>query len=107
MGGDVDGALVMLGDMPLISAAQVNHLIAAFDPAEGRAICVPTWRGARGNPVLWSRQFFAEMAAIEGDVGAKHLIGENADAVTEVALDTDAALVDVDSPEALAALRAR
>ncbi len=104
---DVDGALIMLGDMPLVSPAQINQLIAAFDPAEGRAICIPTWRGTRGNPVLWSRQFFAEMASIEGDVGAKHLVGENDDAVAEVAMDTDGPVFDVDSPEVLDVLRKR
>lgn len=102
--GDADGVLVMLGDMPLITAAQLNKLIAAFDPVEGRGICVPTFDGARGNPVLWGQAYFAEMAAVTGDVGAKHLIGANAEAVAEVALDSDAALIDVDTPEALAAL---
>ena len=33
----------------------IDRLIAAFDPVEaGRGIVVPTWRGKRGNPVLWS-----------------------------------------------------
>jgi molybdenum cofactor cytidylyltransferase len=102
---NVDGALVCLGDMPLVSAAALDRLIAAFDPLEGRAICVPTWNGKRGNPVLWDRRFFAAMADIAGDVGAKHLIGEHADLVAEVAMSDDAVLTDIDTPEALAALR--
>ena len=77
---NVDGALVCLGDMPLVTAAALDRLIAAFNPLEGRAICVPTWNGKRGNPVLWDRRFFAAMADLAGDVGAKHLIGEHADA---------------------------
>ncbi len=102
--GDADGAVVLLGDMPRVTAAHIDTLIAAFDPVEGRGICVPTWQGARGNPVLWGRAYFGEIAAITGDVGAKHLIGANAEAVAEVALDSDAVLVDVDTPDALAAL---
>jgi molybdenum cofactor cytidylyltransferase len=102
---DRDGALVCLGDMPLVMPAALDRLIAAFDPLEGRAICVPTWNGKRGNPVLWARRFFAEMAELAGDVGAKHLIGEHADLVAEVAMSDDAVLTDVDTPEALAALR--
>src|SRR3546814_9774133 len=50
---------------------------AAFDPVEGRAICVPTWNGKRGNPVLWAKRFFPEMAEIHGDTCARHLIGEH------------------------------
>ena len=102
---DLDGVLVCLGDMPLISGRHLDRLIAAFNPLEGRAIVVPTRRGKRGNPVLWSKKFLPEMAALAGDVGAKHLIGEHAEVVAEVEMDDDAILVDIDTPEALAALR--
>jgi molybdenum cofactor cytidylyltransferase len=102
---DLDGALVCLGDMPLISGRHLDRLIAAFNPLEGRAIIVPTRRGKRGNPVLWSSRFFPEMAELAGDVGAKHLIGEHAELVAEVEMEDDAVLVDIDTPEALDALR--
>ncbi len=102
---NVDGALVCLGDMPLVTATAIDRLIAAFNPLEGRAICVPTWNGKRGNPVLWDRRFFVAMADLAGDVGAKHLIGEHTELVAEVAMSDDAVLTDIDTPEALAALR--
>jgi molybdenum cofactor cytidylyltransferase len=104
---DVDGALVCLGDMPLISGRHLDRLIAAFNPLEGRAIIVPTRHGKRGNPVLWGKRFFPEMAQIAGDVGARHLIGDHAELVAEVEMDDDAILVDIDTPEALAALQAK
>ncbi|NIA67106.1 NTP transferase domain-containing protein [Pelagibius litoralis] len=103
---EIDGLLVCLGDMPRVSPATIDRLIAAFDPLEGRAICVPTWQGKRGNPVLFARRFFAEMQEVAGDIGARALIGEHAEAVCEVPMDDDAVLVDVDTPEALAALEA-
>jgi molybdenum cofactor cytidylyltransferase len=102
---DVDGAAVLLGDMPRIGTSTVDRLIVAFNPPEGRAICVPTFGGKRGNPVLWARRFFAEIEALAGDVGAKHLIGDYADLVCEVPMPDDAVLVDIDTPEALAAAR--
>ena len=102
---ELEGALICLGDMPLISGRHIDRLIAAFNPLEGRAIVVPTRRGKRGNPVLWSKRFFPEMAELAGDVGAKHLIGEHAEFVAEVEMDDDAILVDIDTPEALEALR--
>jgi molybdenum cofactor cytidylyltransferase len=104
---DLDGALICLGDMPLISGRHLDRLIAAFNPLEGRAIIVPTRRGKRGNPVLWAKRFFSEMAELAGDVGAKHLIGEHAELVAEIEMDDDAILVDIDTPEALDALRER
>src|SRR5215471_17046120 len=102
---DLDGVIVCLGDMPLISGRHLDRLIAAFSPLEGRAIIVPTRRGKRGNPVLWSRRFFAEMTELAGDVGAKHLIGEHTEVVAEVEMDDDAILVDIDTPDALEAVR--
>ncbi len=103
---DADGALICLGDMPLMRRKQINRLIDAFDPEAGRAIVVPTVRGKRGNPVLWGRAFFEEMKGLAGDVGARHLIGQYTDQVSEVEMDDDGALVDIDTPAALDALLA-
>ncbi|HZH26932.1 MAG TPA: molybdopterin-binding/glycosyltransferase family 2 protein [Azospirillaceae bacterium] len=103
---EADAVIVQLGDMPKVGPDLLNRLIAAYNPTEGRAICVPTVEGKRGNPVLWDRRFFLEMAAVEGDVGARHLIGAHADLVCEVPVDGDAPLVDLDTPEALAAFHA-
>jgi molybdenum cofactor cytidylyltransferase len=100
----VDGAVVCLGDMPRVSTALIDRLIAAYSPVEGRGIVVPTWHGKRGNPVLWGRAFFHEMQEVVGDVGARHLIGRHADAVAEIDAGDDAALIDIDTPETLAAI---
>ena len=104
---NVDAAAVLLADMPAVSAALIDKLIAAFDPAEGRAICVPVSGGRRGNPVLWARRFFADMLKLEGDVGAKALLAAYDELVCEVETGGDAALVDIDTQEALEAFRSR
>ena len=62
--------------------------------------------GKRGNPVLWGREWFAAMTETKGDTGAKHLIGEHADAVCEVPMPDDAALKDVDTMEEMERRRA-
>ena len=101
--GGVDGALVCLGDMPRVTAAHLDRLIAAFNPLEGRAICVPIHNGRRGNPVLWPATLFSEMKMLTGDVGAKALLARHAELVCEVAFDDDAIHADIDTPEALSA----
>jgi molybdenum cofactor cytidylyltransferase len=101
-----DGAIVCLGDMPRVKAQHLDRLIDAFNPVEGRAICVPTYAGKRGNPVLFARRFFGEMGGIAGDVGARHLIGEHGELVAEIEMGDEGVLIDVDSPDALVALRA-
>lgn len=102
--GECDGALFCLGDMPGITTALIDRLIDAFAPEKGRLIVVPTFEGKRGNPVLFSTRFRDAMSRIEGDVGARHLIGANAESVVEVAADM-AALIDVDTPQTLAEAR--
>lgn len=103
----VDGTFVVLGDMPEIPPELYRRMAAAFSPADGRGIVVPVRGGKRGNPVLWGRQFFAAVSTAQGDTGAKHLIGEYADAVADVEAGGDAVFTDIDTPEALRALRAR
>jgi molybdenum cofactor cytidylyltransferase len=104
----LDGVVVMLGDMPRVSAAHVDRLIAAFNPLEGRSICVPTHRAKRGNPVLWASRYLAEMRALAGDQGARSLLGAHAEQVCEVEMADDGVLLDIDTPASLAALgRAR
>jgi len=101
----VEGVLVCLGDMPHVAATHIDKLVAAFDPIEGRAICVPTNNGKRGNPVIWDARFFSEMATVSGDVGARHLIGEHSELVCEVEIRDGGVLVDIDTPQALNAVR--
>ena len=102
-----EAALVMLGDMPQVSAALMRRLIGAYNPIEGRSIVLPTLEGKRGNPVLFDRRYFDEMLALEGDVGARHLIGEHDDQVAEVAVEDPGVFADVDTPEAYDQLRGR
>ena len=100
----VDAALVCLGDMPHVDTEVVELLLAAFDPLEGRAICIPTHEDKRGNPVLWGREFFAAMRELVGDRGARALVAEFAERVCEVPVPRPGVLLDIDSAEALAAI---
>lgn len=102
---DTDAVLIALGDMPLVDAQTVRRLIAAYNPAEHRSICVPVFGGRRGNPVLWGRQHFEALQSMSGDAGARSLLDALADESVEVGMPDDAVLTDVDTPEALARLR--
>ena len=103
---EADAAIVCLADMPQVDAALINRLIAAFDPERGALVVLPSIDGRRGNPVVWSRRFFHDLMSIQGDIGARHLIGNYAEAVVEVPVSGDAALTDVDTPESLSAVKA-
>jgi len=103
--GPFDGAIVLLGDMPGVTQDHLDRLIGSFDPARGRAICLPAFVGRRRNPVLFARRFFQEMTEIVGDVGARSLIENNEALVFEVAFDEQAIVDDIDTPDALASYR--
>ena len=103
---EADAAIVCLGDMPQVDAALINRLVVALDPERGALIVVPTIDGRRGNPVVWSRRFFHDLMSVQGDIGARHLIGSYAEAVLEIPVSGAAALTDVDTPESLSAVKA-
>lgn len=98
----IDGALVLLGDMPRVTAAHLDRLVAAFTAAGGESVCVPTHGGRRGNPVLWPARYFPRLVAIEGDRGGRALLTELGEAVVEVEMADDGVLIDVDDAAALA-----
>ncbi len=97
--GNVDGALMLLGDMPGVTGRLLDRLAEAFaaDPAVDAV--VPVHRGRRGNPVLLARALFAPAMALTGDEGARRLLARAR--VVEVPIDHDGVLLDVDEPAAL------
>lgn len=102
------GAVVLLADMPRVSAALIDRLIAAFEDGAVRPAAVaPTFGGKRGNPVLIGGALFAAVAGLSGDVGARPLLQAAGAALREIAVDDDSVLVDVDTRAALDSLAFR
>lgn len=107
LGPEVDAVVLALGDMPDVTAAHIDRLIAAFDPEEGRAICrAVTASGVPGHPVLFGRRFFETLGRLEGDTGARAVIAEHPDLVELVPTPGEGAAVDLDTPEAWETWRA-
>ncbi|MCC6201417.1 MAG: NTP transferase domain-containing protein [Gammaproteobacteria bacterium] len=97
----VDAALVCLGDMPYLTAADLARIIEAFGDGAVPRICVPMHEGKQGNPVLWSRDYFGAMRLLRGDHGAKRLLAAYAEAIVPVTMASAAVLRDIDTPEDL------
>ena len=98
-----EAAVVLLGDMPGVTAKVVDLVISAYRPAEGALVVVPTHLGKRGNPVLWSRRYFAAISALTGDQGARSVLETAREAVVTVEAGPSV-LIDVDTVESLKAL---
>jgi molybdenum cofactor cytidylyltransferase len=103
-----DAVLICLGDLPGLRAAAIERILEAAEA--GRMpdqIVVPTFEGRRGHPVLFGRAFWPDLAALSGDEGAKGVIEAAGDRVTFVEMADDAILLDLDTPENMAAWRTR
>ncbi|OJY34368.1 MAG: hypothetical protein BGP06_02660 [Rhizobiales bacterium 65-9] len=100
---DCDGALVALGDMPLIGAEVFDRLIAEAEARPAASAIVPTVEGSWAHPVLLRQSLFAEIMALSGDTGARPLLARRDDVAT-LAFDDAALLLDADDPVALARL---
>ncbi|SDU47423.1 NTP transferase domain-containing protein [Stappia sp. ES.058] len=103
---DADAALVLLADMPEVTADAIDRLIAAYAPDAGVPVVAAAHEGKRGNPVLWDKAYFEALARLEGDSGARHLLDDHPDDLALVEIGPGARL-DLDTPEALAAAGAR
>jgi len=103
---DVAGALVLLGDMPRVGAPLIDALIDAFLARKNALAAVPLHEGRRGNPVLLGRGLFEAAMRLEGDEGARRVIGAlSGNALVEVEAPDAGATFDIDTPDDLAAAR--
>jgi molybdenum cofactor cytidylyltransferase len=93
---NVGALLVVLGDQPTVSPGVVRRLIEAWRLGGG-PIVAPSYRGVRGNPVLFDRSMFAVLAALEGEGGARVLIASDPSRVALVEV-SEAPPMDVDTP---------
>ncbi|MHA7815710.1 MAG: nucleotidyltransferase family protein [Pseudohaliea sp.] len=90
-----DAVLIALGDMPWLRPASIAAVARAAGPA---LICVPCHDGRRGHPVAFGARFLPELAALDGDRGARDLLLRHTAAVRELPVDDPGVLRDVDRP---------
>ncbi|MEL6967603.1 MAG: nucleotidyltransferase family protein [Pseudomonadota bacterium] len=104
----MQGLLVMLGDMPLVTADHVDTMFAAFAAGDARRIVVASDGETPGNPVLFGRAHFAALAQLAGeqgdqvgkvDWGARRIVQDNREDVVFQHIGK-AALRDFDTPDA-------
>ena len=94
---DLDGWLMILGDMPFILPSSIEQVVAGI---REDGISVPVLAGEYGHPVGFGGEFGPKLMALTGDRGAKVLFAGAQ--VLEVPVDDPGVTWDVDVPEALA-----
>jgi molybdenum cofactor cytidylyltransferase len=100
------GAIILLGDMPSVTAALIDRLVAAYRERPGVLAIAPHHQGGRGNPVLLSRALFSAIERLDGDEGARKILaGAPLGQIIEIEVPGEDAALDVDTPQALAKAR--
>ena len=100
---DTKGAIVCLGDMPRLPEALLQNLIATFAAQGHDRIVFPSLPdGSQRNPVIWPARLFPELAALEGEQGAKAILKAHAGETIAIPAPEDAFL-DIDTAAELIA----
>jgi len=101
---DAPGVCIFLGDMPLVPATLCSALAEA---AQGSGYAArPRHDGRPGHPVAFTRAAFADLLALKGDEGAAALLKARPEAVAYVEAADNGVLLDIDTPDDLAAVTA-
>lgn len=93
----VQGAFIVLGDMPFVRREDFDALAAAFAPELGRDICICSHDGRRGHPVLFGRSHFSALMELQGDVGGAKIIAQNSQRVIQIQISSPRVLIDFDT----------
>jgi nicotine blue oxidoreductase len=97
-------AVIALADQPLVGAAAVRRLVAAY--RDGAGVAVAAYAGKPRNPVLIAREHWAAVAGLAaGDTGARPFLRAHPELVTLVECGDTGSPDDVDTPEDLARVR--
>jgi len=94
---DIDGNMIVLGDMPLISTMTINKIIIEFNNHNGNQIVYPTYENKQANPVVFPRKYFPEILNLKGDRGCKKLLKKYPGDAVGIPINTDDVVIDCDT----------
>lgn len=100
LGPNSDAALIALVDQPMIKAALINQLIAAYGDGD-KSIAVPTYNGKPGHPIIISTKYVDDILQMDDDAqgGLRSFINAHTGDWLAVPVDAPDVLEDIDLPE--------
>ena len=94
---NIDGNMIVLGDMPLIKVKTINKLRSAFLNNNGEKIIYADHFGKQVNPVIFPKKYFKEMLLLKGENGCKDIISQNRKNTLGVSVDSSEVIFDCDT----------
>ena len=98
LAGNWPATLIGLGDMPYISTETYLALQQALKKHD---IVIPAFENQRGNPAGFRQRYFDEIMQLQGDQGARSLLGKYKEECFEVEVQDSGIIQDIDTPEML------
>ena len=92
----LNAALVILGDVPGVTTALIDELVARGRDTGASAV-ISVWRGRRSPPVVLPKSLWAAAFALQGDVGMREVLKDQ-DVVEFTVTDALGSLDDIDTP---------
>jgi molybdenum cofactor cytidylyltransferase len=104
LAANLDGAIIVPGDMPFLTPGVMKSLGARFRERDGQSIVFPaTPTGEQRNPVIWPSRFFGLLEGLTGPQGGKRLLIELAGSCGAVLMTDETVLLDIDAADDLPA----
>jgi molybdenum cofactor cytidylyltransferase len=89
--------MLVMGDQPYVDSPTINRLLDAFSSSQ-KGIAIPSYKGKRGHPLIFSRKYEKPLSNLSGDIGGREIIKEHPDDVLEVPVDCKGIIIDIDTP---------
>jgi molybdenum cofactor cytidylyltransferase len=92
-----EAVMILLGDQPAVRSELVGELIRIYETSNA-SIIVPTYRGKRGHPILFSSKYCDEVQKKFDGVGLRGLLSAHPEQVHEMKVEDEGVLADMDVP---------
>ena len=96
---NIDGNIIILGDMPFISAETIIHLKGEFEASNGQSIVYPIYQDRQANPVIFPKKYFSEILMSKGDKGCKRVLKKYPKASIGVRIKSEEVILDCDTKD--------
>lgn len=94
---DINGNIIILGDMPLISSETIKSIIKEFNKYNGKHIVYPVFNNRQANPVIFPRKYFSEILFSDGDRGCKKVLKKYPKDSIGIKVNSDEVILDCDT----------
>ncbi len=93
-----EGAVLIPADMPNITAADINKLIASYKKGKEKQLCMFMHNGEKANPIIWSSALYDKADLVPENPMLRPVFVEHADYTTCVDIKNDEKFLDVNYP---------